>query len=126
MKQEWYQFKLKINRNLPSETQVIFPLDPENFPPSGTQIHNYLLQQGLFKQRRADGFYYLAEDEEVNLTKLEDLYFKFKPEGATIERSHHQNLITREEFEEFREQAKKLLGELEQELQRLEQEEDQE
>lgn len=121
---KWYQFKLIINRQIPSETTVIFPLNPEDYPPAGIQIHKYLLQQGLFKQRRAGGFYYVADSNEVNLDNLESLYYKFKEQGASIERIESISVeyiyITKEEFERFKAETKKSLITIEQELQSLE------
>ncbi len=119
---KWYQFKLIINRQTPSETTVIFPLNPEDYPPAGIQIHKYLLQQGLFKQRRAGGFYYVADSNEVNLDNLESLYYKFKEQGADIKRSQVNNAeyITKAEFERFKAETKKFLMTIEQELQGLE------
>jgi hypothetical protein len=128
MQNKWYQFKLTINHQAPIESEIIFPDNPQLHPPAGEQIHLFLIQSGMVVKpsEQEKGEYLYQALKTVNLSNLVNLQRKFAHQGATLQELGKEEIafpdwITKEEFEEFKAETKKLLLLKEEELSYLEQ-----
>jgi hypothetical protein len=123
---KWYQFELTINHKSLVETKIKFPEKPQNYPPAGEKIHQFLVQSGMILDSEQESCFYVASNENVNLANLINLQAKFSHQGATIKQVGTGIIIfpewvSKEEFERFKEETKKSLLLNEKELTDLEQ-----
>ena len=112
---EWYKFKVSIDRLNPEQSDVWFPFSPVEFEDLGIKIHQYLTGCGFTKLDAEDENFsraviYLYEGDSPDLasSKLLSLYEKFKETGAVIiYKDVLKDYIPRAEFEALKKQQEK-------------------